>query len=177
MYEAELKAILIAASFPPKAGWKVNVHLDPMERCRGGSHPPGKKAVVDEAIERLNDLGVQLGVDRAFGVDINARHPRYGHYLIEAKGESSLQKELALYSALGQLLMKIGEPPWAFKAALAFPDTDSWIGQVNKIPSWLVNQLKLDVYLVGAGTVPKINNESAKPCAQAGGGPPLGLKR
>ena len=99
MYEAEVKSLLVEKCFNPTEGWEVNVHLDPTELCRGGTHPEGKRQAISRALEHLKDLGVNIGIDRMYKVDISAKHSDHGLFLLEAKGESSEQKEVGLYSA------------------------------------------------------------------------------
>jgi hypothetical protein len=148
MYEAEVKWRLVQYRFPPSEGWQVTVHLDPMELARGGTHPTGKAEAAALALAGLNSLGVTIGIDRAFQADIHASHPSKTDYVVEAKGESELQKEVALYSALGQLILKVGPPPWQHINALAFPDSPLWERQFAKVPHWLFSHSSLQLLLV-----------------------------
>ena len=161
MYEAEVKFHLVKQRFNPAEGWAVTVHLDPMELCRGGSHPPDKQAAAAAALAGLKALGVEIGVDRHFGVDIRAQHPDAGRYLVEAKGRSSIQKELALYSAFGQLVTKIGTPPWQSRHALAFPDCPKWQRQAEKLPRWLLSTAKLEIWLVSERGIRDVGSGAA----------------
>ena len=148
MYEAEVKFYLIKSRFSPHDGWRVTVHLDPMELCRGGKHPEGKSDSADHALKGLQELGVEIGIERSFRVDIRAEHPVLGTYLIEAKGEGRQQKEQGFYSAVGQLVTKVGDNPDSLIPALAFPDEPTWHRQANKLPTWLREKLGLVVSMV-----------------------------
>jgi len=145
-----VKYHLVSQKFRPADGWSVNVHLDPMEICQGGSHTDAKREAAQFALDGLERLGVTLGFERSYRADILAEHEAHGRFLIEAKGTGSQQKELAFYSALGQLVTKVGEPPWALTPALALPDQPRWERQACKLPKWLLHSLRLQVFLVSA---------------------------
>ena len=72
--------------------------------------------------------------------------------MIEVEGESGRQRELALYSSLGQLLlsMKIWNDDMAY--GIAVPDTREWWRQMEKIPLELTKRLRLWRYSVGANS-------------------------
>ena len=161
MYEAEVKSLLVKNCFNPSENWEVNIHLDPMELCRGGTHPQGKREACSRALEHLKDLGVNIGVDRMYKVDVSAKHPDQGLFLIEVKGESSEQKEVGLYSALGQLITKAGEPPWNATLGLAFPNTIEWERQIKKLPIWLIEHISLRIYLVSEDKVLAWNKKTS----------------
>ena len=153
MYEAEVKSQLVNRRFRPSDGWEVHVHLDPMELCRGGSHPRGKRLASRRALARLRAMRAFVGVDHSFRVDVRASHPKKGLFLVEAKGGGSQQKESAFYSALGQLLTKIGDRPEKFTPALAFPDEPAWERQVAKLPRWLLRKTGMVIFLVSRTAV------------------------
>jgi len=69
MYQLEVKFNLVQLAFNPANGWRVTVHVDPMERARGGSHPADKAERAHAALKRLELLGARLGThDRALHV-------------------------------------------------------------------------------------------------------------
>ncbi len=125
------------------------MHIDPMEKATGGKHPPGKVKRVNAALRELRELGVVIGTHKQFGpVDVAAEHERGALRLIEVEGESGRQKEQALYSSLGQLLlsMKLWSDDVGY--GVAVPDTREWVRQVQKIPTELTKRLHLWRYFV-----------------------------
>ena len=114
MYQLEVKATLIASLFQKSDGWSVTADIDAMERAKGGRHPPDKLKRVQAADVQLSKLDVTLGSHPKFGrADVVAEHPHLGTVVVEVEGESSRQREQAVYSALGQLvtLMRDFEAP------------------------------------------------------------------
>ena len=102
MYQLEVKLNLVQLAFNPANGWRVTVHVDPMERARGGSHPADKAERADAALKRLEVLGAQIGSHDLYGsVDVLADHPDHGLRLIEVEGDSRRPREQAIYSGLG----------------------------------------------------------------------------
>jgi hypothetical protein len=76
--------------------------------------------------------------------------------LVEVEGESGRQREQALYSSLGQLLlsMKIWSDDLAY--GIAVPDTREWWRQLAKIPLDLTKRLNLWRYSVGLNSCTSI---------------------
>ncbi len=155
MYQLEVKTMLIASLFPRSKGWVVTVDIDAMERAKGGSHPPGKLQRVQAAEARLrNEPGVTLGAHRKFGrADVVAEHPKLGTVVVEVEGASSRQREQAVYSALGQLVMLMRDFEDSTSYAIAVPDSPEWERQVAKIPAAVAEQLRLHLYLVSESGV------------------------
>lgn len=150
MYQVDVKRALVQFCFHPANGWSVTVHVDSMERAKGGTHRPGKAERAAEALAALQDLGAHLGQHKLFGrIDVVAEHPTLGTRLVEVEADSSKQREQALYSALGQILlsMKLENP--AVRYGLAVPDSAEWINQLRKIPPAITQALTLDLYAVG----------------------------
>jgi hypothetical protein len=157
LYQLEVKLGLAKGAFPPASGWQLTMHIDPMERGMGGKHPPGKVKRVNAALRELRRLGVVIGAHKLFGlVDVVADHEKGGLRLIEVEGESGKQKEQALYSSLGQLLlsMKLWSDDVGY--GIAVPDTREWVRQIRKIPTELTKRLHLWRYLVGLNSVTTI---------------------
>lgn len=103
----------------------------------------------------MEDNGVLIQPHKKHGrVDIVANHPQYGEHLVECEGDSSKQQEQAMYSALGQILLKMDDG--AKHHALAVPNTASWRTQVQKIPTYVKNELRLTVYLVSEHEVAQL---------------------
>ena len=157
LYQLEVKLGLARFPFQASAGWRLTMHVDPMERGVGGKHSRGKVKRANEALRQLRRLGVTIGTHNLFGpVDVVAEHPRGGTRLIEVEGESGRQREQALYSSLGQLLlsMKIWNDDMAY--GIAVPDTRDWWRQLQKIPLELTKRLQLWRYSVGVNSCTSI---------------------
>ena len=60
-----------------------------------------------------------------------ARKPGTETVVIEVEGESSRQKEQAVYSAFGQIVLLM-RPDTNVRYGIAVPDTPSWEGQNGK---------------------------------------------
>ncbi|MCH8877105.1 MAG: hypothetical protein IIA89_09850 [Chloroflexi bacterium] len=154
MYQIEVKAILVESLFNPKDGWTVIVDLDAMEMAKGGTHPEGKAEVAAKAKQRLEKLGARIGADEEFGrADLVARHASQGTYVVEVEGDTSRQREQAMYSTLGQILLMIEGPSPATHYAIALPDHPKWEHQASKIPAYVQEQLQLEVLLASEGGV------------------------
>ena len=149
IYQAEVKLWLVRSLFPPAAGWRVGVHLDPMELAKGGTHQPDKKERAAAAERELISLGVKLGVDEKYGrIDTVADHRQHGLHLIEVEGDSSRQQEQAIYSCLGQLLLTMRGWGGSLHYGIAVPNTNGWHMQLAKIPTAVRSRLSIDLYLV-----------------------------
>jgi hypothetical protein len=149
MYQIEVKVQLVSRMFPPAQGWRVTVDLDAMELARGGQHPAGKQAIALRVTEQLAALGATLGPHPKYGrVDLVAEKQGEPTWLVEVEGDSSRQREQALYSALGQVVLLMGEGMSATNYALAVPASEDWRRQVGKIPARVLKLLNLSVLLV-----------------------------
>lgn len=147
MYQLEVKRLLVAYRFPPSAGWKVRVDIDAMERAKGGQHKPEKARRARAAEDVLVSMGATIGAHADFGrADIVAEHPKNGLFVVEVEGDSSKQKEQAVYSALGQLVLQMDGRKHGF--ILAVPDDPAWEKQLKKIPSHARATLGLSCVLV-----------------------------
>ena len=157
MYQLEVKRYLVEHQYPPADGWEVTVDVDAMERGRGGKHPPDKQDRASRAEAWLKNEGVRIGVHPDFGrADLVATKPGVGTVVVEVEGDSSKQREQALYSALGQavLSMKAAEDT---RYGLAVPDAPAWKHQLKKIPPHVCERLSLTLWLVGKAGVRKLN--------------------
>ena len=149
MYQLEVKRHLVKLMFLPSSGWKVTVDIDAMERAKGGSHPDGKAAVAAESERWLREAGVSIGVHPRFGrADLVAEGSDGQLYVFEIEGNSSKQKEQALYSALGQLLLLMNEDRPTTRFGLAVPDSPQWEKQLMKVPTSVGRRLNLSLFLV-----------------------------
>lgn len=147
MYQLEVKHWLVAYRFPPSEGWLVRVDIDAMERAKGGQHKPEKAERARVAEAALQSMGATIGAHPEFGrADIVAEHPKHGLFVVEVEGNSSRQKEQALYSALGQLVLQMQSRKHGF--ILAVPDEPSWEKQLQKIPQHARATLGLSCVLV-----------------------------
>jgi hypothetical protein len=147
MYQLEVKALLVNAKFHAKDGWKVCVHVDPMEKAKGGSHPDGKREAAQRSLSVLEESGASIRAHPIHGrIDIVAEKPGEACYFIEVEGDSSRQREQGMYSALGQLLVAMNNPNTQY--ALALPDTPEWVVQATKVPQRILDLLKLEIFPV-----------------------------
>jgi hypothetical protein len=157
MYQLEVKRYLIELMFNPSDGWKVIVDIDPMELAKGPQHKDGKKQRVVDAEKRLNELGVEIRVHPKYGrADVVASHPQRGTFLIEVEGKSSKQKEQAIYSALGQIVLLMNEDNNKVFYGLAVPDQPEWERQLKKVPRRVKDLLSLRCILVSQGNIREI---------------------
>ncbi|MBU0967891.1 MAG: hypothetical protein KKA54_16075 [Proteobacteria bacterium] len=140
MYQLEVKHQLVKHLFSPSDGWEVLVDIDAMERAKGPQHKPDKKEKVLAAELALKFLGVDFGSHKEHGrVDIYAAHPEKGVFLIEVEGKSSKQKEQAMYSAIGQIVLMMNTTENDVTYGLAVPDLPEWEHQIQKIPGRVKN--------------------------------------
>lgn len=151
LYQIEVKANLIKVAFNPSEGWNVTVDLDAMELGKGKQNSPEKRERAGLALTALESMGVTIGAHDTFGrVDLVAERSGELH-LVEVEGRSSRQKEQAMYSALGQLLLTMRWWHPKTKYGLAAPDSRAWLNQLRKIPPQVTERLDLVLYLVNKG--------------------------
>lgn len=118
-----------------------------MERAKGGQQKPEKAGRACVAEAALLSMGVTIGAHPEFGrADIVAEHSKHGLFIIEVEGNSSRQKEQAMYSALGQLVLQMQGAKHGF--VLAVPDEPAWEKQLLKIPQYARATLGLSCVLV-----------------------------
>jgi hypothetical protein len=154
LYQIEVKLALVRGVFSPKAGWRVTVDIDGSEMGKGKQQPRGKGARARTALKEMQALGVTIGPDDRFGrVDVVADHDEHGLHLVEVEGHSRRQKELGLYSCLGQLLLIMRGWSPRLSYGLAVPDTRQWWKQLRKIPPVVTARLNLHLYSVGHGGI------------------------
>ncbi len=97
----------------------------------------------------MKDAGARIGAHPRFGrVDVVAARGDGQTIFVETEGDTSRQKEQALYSALGQTILLTTEGDDHYFYALAVPDDPSWERQLRKIPTAVASSLKLKLYLV-----------------------------
>src|SRR5204863_9115281 len=98
LYQLEVKLGLARFPFQASAGWRLTMHVDPMERGVGGRQPRGKAKRANAALRELRRLGVAIGTHQMFGpVDVVADHSSEPTHLVEVEGESVRKREQALY--------------------------------------------------------------------------------
>jgi len=154
MYQLQVKRWLITHKFPVSEGWAITVDVDAMERARGGQHPPDKRAIAQECEKWLRDNGVKVSAHPFFGrADIVAESADHGTFVVEVEGDSSKQKEQAMYSSLGQIVLSMSNDDPRVTYGLALPDADVWEAQLRKIPARIKCLLRLKLYLVSEGGV------------------------
>jgi hypothetical protein len=156
MYQLEVKKLLAAYCFPLEEGWDITVDIDAMERATGGQHPPDKKARAAECEEWLRQRGAKVVAHPLYGrADMVARKDG-NTFVIEVEGDSSRQKEQAMYSAVGQVVLSMGDPSVSITYGLAVPGTPEWERQLNKIPARVREILRLELFLVSIDGVRRI---------------------
>ena len=135
----------------------MTVDIDAMERAKGPQHKPDKKKKVAKAESLLIQLGAIIGSHKLHGrVDVSASHPSKGNYFIEVEGQSSKQKEQAMYSAIGQTILMMDTHNSKDTYALAVPDTPEWERQMLKIPDRVKTLLCLKCFMVSQDGVREI---------------------
>lgn len=148
MYQPEVKRYVVEYLFPRVHGWNVVVDLDGMEMGKGGGQCSEKQERAAACVSWFREHGVEIGWDKQFGRrDIVARHPQHGTVLVEVEGESSRQREQALYSALGQAVLQMLGATANLSFAIAVPDSEKWEDQLRKVPQPVRNLLNLRLYL------------------------------
>src|SRR5262249_20296200 len=111
MYQLEVKRWLVFHKFPVTEGWDVTMDIDSMERGEKGQQPPDKRAIAAECEAWLGAQGVKIVAHQLYGrADLVAAKEGAGTFVVEVEGDSSRQKEQAIYSALGQVVLSMGDP-------------------------------------------------------------------
>lgn len=150
LYQLEVKLGLARFAFPPAAGWKVSMHIDPMELAKGGKHSRGKVTRAKRALLELEKLGVTVGMHTLFGpIDVVAESDKNETRFVEVEGESGRQRVQDLYSALGQLILSMKIWGEGVEYGIAVPDSREWWHQLRKIPLELTTRLRLWRHSVG----------------------------
>jgi hypothetical protein len=161
MYQIEVKRQLVACKFLPSTGWSVTVDLDTMERGIGGQHPQGKRAIAEQCERWFEAQGVKLGVHPSYKrADLVAEHQGKGTFVVEVEGESSRQREQALYSALGQTLLAMTRFEEGLQYGVAVPDLPTWERQLLKVPIQVCQRLNLRLLLVSRNGVRTLDPEN-----------------
>jgi hypothetical protein len=80
--------------------------------------------------------------------DLVATKEQEGTFVVEVEGDSSRQKEQAMYSALGQVVLSMGDSSPEITYALAVPDSEQWERQLRKVPARIRELLRLQLWLV-----------------------------
>ena len=80
--------------------------------------------------------------------DLVATKEGSGTFVVEVEGDSARQKEQAMYSALGQVVLSMGDHSPEITYALAVPDSVIWERQLQKVPDRVKKLLRLKLLLV-----------------------------
>ena len=97
----------------------------------------------------LRTHGAKVIAHQLYGrADLVAAKDQMGTFVIEAESDSSKQKDQAMYSALGQLVLSMGDPSPQITYVLAVPDSEQWKRQLIKIPARIRELLRLQLWLV-----------------------------
>jgi hypothetical protein len=149
MYQLEVKRWLVFHKFPAADGWDITIDIDSMERGEKGQHPPDKKEIAAECEAWLRTQGVKIVAHPLYGrADLVAAKEGVGTIVVEVEGDSSKQKEQAMYSALGQVVLSMRDPSPQITYALAVPDSEQWERQLKKVPARIRDLLMLQLWLV-----------------------------
>jgi hypothetical protein len=173
MYQLEVKRWLVFHKFPAVDGWDVTMDIDAMERGEKGQHPPGKREIAAACEAWLHSEGVKIVAHPLYGrADLVAAKESEGTSVVEVEGDSSRQKEQAMYSALGQIMLSRRDPSPQITYALAVPDSERWERQMRKVPAWICELLRLRLWLVSKAGVRSVSrvappNNSLNPTARS----------
>ncbi len=148
MYQLEVKRWLVEYQFPAIEGWKITVDIDSMERGIAGQHPPDKRAIADECEKWLQQQGVEIVAHPLHGRADLVAEKEGCTFVIEVEGDASRQREQAMYSALGQIILSMKDSSPQIKYGIAVPDSSQWENQLKKIPRHVREILKLNLFLV-----------------------------
>ena len=149
MYQVEIKYQIISKLFNPKNGWTVHTDLDAMELGKGTQNNAEKRIVGEKYSSLLKSIGVLLKAHPEFGrADIVAQR-NDKTFIIEVEGLSNRQPDQALYSLLGQLLLKMKTNTEFYEYGIAVPYNSVLENQLSKIPLFVKNHLRLKYYIVG----------------------------
>lgn len=149
MYQLEVKRWLVFHKFPVSDGWDVTMDIDSMERGEKGKHPPDKREIAAACEAWLRVHGVKIVAHQIYGrADLVAAKEQNGTFVVEVEGDSSRQKEQAMYSALGQVVLSMGDPSPEITYGLAVPDSEQWERQLRKVPVRIRELLRLQLWLV-----------------------------
>lgn len=152
LYQLEVKYHLVRVMFNPAGGWRVTVHVDPMEEGKGPGQGAEKRRRTRTALKELRALGVGIGPHDLLGtVDIVAEHPTEGRWIVEVEGQSGRSKDQALYSAIGQLALAMNHFGPAIHYGLAVPSDRAWRKQLAKLP--VEYRKRLGLTLFGVATI------------------------
>jgi len=148
MYQLEVKRWLVDYCFPATEGWKVTVDIDAMERDIAGQHAPDKRAIADECERWLREQNVNIVAHHLYGRADLVAEKEGRTFVIEVEGDSSRQREQAMYSALGQIVLSMRDSSLQINYGLAVPDSPQWENQLKKIPPHIRCLLNLNLFLV-----------------------------
>ena len=152
MHQIQVKRYLVEKMFSPREGWDVVVDVDAMELGEGNQNTQEKRDTAAAEMKWLSDNGATVHKHKlGKRTDIRATHPEFGTYVIECEGDTSKQREQAMYSALGQVLLQMTDPK--VKYAIALPNTKPWSDQIGKIPLRIRQLLPLLIFMVGQNGV------------------------
>jgi len=159
MYQLEVKRWLVFHRFPVQAGWDVTIDIDSMERGKHGQQKPDKQAVASACEIWLRSNGVKILPHPVYGrADLVACKVGVGTFVVEIEGDSSRQKEQAMYSALRQIVLSMKAPSPEITNALSVPDEERWALQLQKVPGRIRELLNLRLWLVSENGVRNIES-------------------
>jgi hypothetical protein len=108
----------------------------------------------------LRTQGVQIVAHPLYGrADLVARKDGVGTFVVEVEGDASRQREQAMYSALGQIVLSMHDASAKIAYALAMPDGEKWAAQLRKVPDRIRKLLRLRLWLVSETGVRCVGDE------------------
>jgi hypothetical protein len=149
VYQLEVKKWLEFHKFRTESGWEVTIDIDAMERGQGAQQAPDRRGVASQCESWLRERGVRIVAHPVYGsAELVSVRPGSGTFVIEAEADSSKQKEQAMYSALGQLVLSMHDPLPDITHELAVPGDEKWAIQLRKAPEAIRQLLRLQLWLV-----------------------------
>lgn len=110
---------------------------------------------VYDKIEKLGaEINSNSNLDR---IGLIAEHRKFGTFYIEVVGKTKNLPELAIYSALGQLITKMEEKKAFLNSGIAAPDTIEWKKAFIKTPNFVRHRLNLSLYFVSEEGIDRID--------------------
>ena len=127
----------------------------PVTETRPAAPARAQRITEDEVKRAVRDHLVGLGYtvevawDRTRGIDVDARHPTKGRYIIEAKAEtetSGAQQVNYFVGMLGELLQRMDDQDAIY--GIALPENRQYRGLVDRLPRLARDRIGLHVLWV-----------------------------
>jgi hypothetical protein len=123
--------------------------------------PASRPRFAQESEAWLRTQGVKIVAHPLYGrADLVARKDGVGTFVVEVEGDASRQREQAMYSALGQIVLSMHDASPEIAYALAMPDGEKWAAQLRKVPDRVLKVLRLRLWLVSETSVRCVGDET-----------------